>query len=45
MFNILTKGSEAWSVVADATSKIVLFVVNNDACVPNTLNVFANKLS
>lgn len=44
LFLILTEGSSAWSVITNTASKIELFIVDNDTCVPDTINLLANHL-
>jgi hypothetical protein len=41
----LTKGSKAWSVIADSTPEIVFFVEHDYSCVPDTFDILSDKPS
>ena len=44
LFLILTEGSSAWSVITNTTSEVELFIVYNDTCVPDAVNLLADHL-
>ena len=41
---ILTKRSHSWSIVTNTASKVELFIVDNDTCVPDSVDLLANHL-
>ena len=41
---ILTERSSAWSIVTDSSSKVELFIVDNDTCVPDAVDLLADHL-
>ena len=40
----LTERSGGREVIADTSSEVELFAVDDDACVPNAINLLADKL-
>ena len=44
LFSRFTKWSLPYSIITDSSTVVKLFIVNADSSVPNTFEVFANKL-
>lgn len=42
---MLTEGSSSWCVVADSAAEVVFLAEDNNARVPNTLDVLAHELA
>ena len=40
-----TERCHPWGIVADSTTEIVLFVEDDNACVPNALDMLADELA